>query len=194
MKTLDCMSIITHKKPNVNICNCCGARVSDSEAAEYLEKHGLAEPPFETFHYCPHCAGDLHPAGQCIICGGYEAEDNLLHGICDNCRKVHKSRFNRKLGEAFIKASDLELDFYALSAGLEITVLDGGKVDPFLLAWLKERFEFPLRNRSSIKQIRQGMAELTDRFRNYIFPALEDDYFDWLAGEIEKEGVICLKN
>ena len=184
-----CISSITHNIQNVNLCCECGAVVTDSEAATYLEKHGLSEPPFEEFAYCPHCGGDLNPAERCIVCGSYEEKGTLHHGICRKCCEEHKDKFTRQLGEAYIKASDQQLEFYAFAAGLKIEVESSCLVEKTLTAWLKEQFEKPLRCCWDMAALKKVNQELTGIFKDYIFrePAESDNYFYWLSGEIEKE-------
>ncbi len=81
------MVSISQKIKNVNICRNCGAIVSTSEAELYRESHGLDEHPFEDFAVCPHCNGDLLPAGRCKKCGELFPEEELYDGLCEKCEK-----------------------------------------------------------------------------------------------------------
>lgn len=180
-----CINIITDKRENVNRCNECGQIIRDLEAAEHYERHGLPEPPYEVVFICPYCGGDLSPVKKCIICGEYVTEEESIGDICNSCCNKHIENFSFKNGEAYIKDTEQELEFYSAALKLSIdpepTALE--VIKDLLTDFLKKLFYM------QTNHITPGRADKERGciFADFIFPDQKTEYFEWLSGEIEKE-------
>lgn len=62
------------------------------ETKEFVERHGMHIPPYETWTGCPYCGGVYVEAVSCDLCGGWitgeyvELKDDTI--VCDNCYDV----------------------------------------------------------------------------------------------------------
>lgn len=62
---------------------------------QYVDKHGLDEPPYERYYGCPRCGGAYSHAPECALCGDFIAGEyvELADGevICEDCYSVHNN-------------------------------------------------------------------------------------------------------
>lgn len=63
------------------ICVECGKLIEDGDFANWTEPHG------EQLCGCPYCYGALEEACECVVCGEYYLEEDLINGICEHCEK-----------------------------------------------------------------------------------------------------------
>lgn len=66
-------------------CLDCGYIFEDGEHVIYRERHGFSYGPYEEFHVCPICGGDIEKTEQCIDCEGEFLAEELICGRCKDC-------------------------------------------------------------------------------------------------------------
>ena len=161
-------------------CGCanCGREVSEGEAERYMERHGLDSPPYEEFLYCPYCGGDLIPMEECAVCGNLTDVEDLTCGVCDSCGK---DGFTKELGQAYLKDTDQELDFYSWTQGVTVTFSEDASdgIDALLIALFRKAF---------MDEYRYFEQEITRRMKDWIFDEY-DSYCEWLAEDMKKKGL-----
>ena len=81
-------------------CNECGNLFKEGEQAIWYEHHpyGMGTAS-EEFSGCPLCKGGYEEIKPCIVCG--EHKQDLEEGICEECRKAFKVRFDEALHNNF---------------------------------------------------------------------------------------------
>ena len=99
-------------------CKECGWQGDVDELGTYKETHGGSHG-YESFSVCPCCGGEVEELEYCVICQEYYSD--VTNNVCDCCGK---NGFNIRLGKQYLKDNGCELDFYALSQGVEVTVTE----------------------------------------------------------------------
>ena len=113
----------------------CGHIFDKGEEANWIEKHGFADGPFEHFTGCPICKSAYEETTHCNACGGEYLEDELFDGkICRDClmKKITVENTN-----SYLLYAGIEKEFY-MEIFLDSTF---SKVSPRLLEISKMEFD-----------------------------------------------------